>query len=106
MKTLTFKTVAAISGLVALASLAVLPAYADTPKDESFGTSSFESTKSRDEVQQAYLQAMSNGSLIAAYDVDTPATSSVAQSSILRDDVYAETVEWLRTKGTDIGMGE
>lgn len=106
MKTLTFKTVAAISGLVALASFAVLPAYADTPKDESIGTSSFESTKSREEVQQAYFQAMKDGSLVAAYDVESPVITQAAQNSVLRDDVYAETVEWLRTKGTDIGMGE
>ena len=71
MKTLTLKTVAAISGLVALTSLAILPAYADTPKDESLGASTFESTKSRDEVLQEFIQAAKSGGS-PAYDVDTP----------------------------------
>jgi hypothetical protein len=105
MKTLTFKTLAIASGLVALAGLSVLPVYADTPKDESLGIVSFESTKSRDEVQQEYLQAMKGGSS-EAYDIDTPVIASAASSSVLRDDVFAETVEWMRTKGDDIGMGE
>lgn len=105
MKTLTFKTLAIASGLVALAGLSVLPVYADTPKDESLSIASFESTKSRDEVQQEYLQAMKGGSS-EAYDIDTPVIASAASSSVLRDDVFAETVEWMRTKGDDIGMGE
>jgi Domain of unknown function (DUF4148) len=106
MKTLTFKSVVAISSLVALASLSVLPAYADTPKDESLGIPNFESTKSRDEVRQEYFQAVKDGSLAVAYDPESPAVAHVAPSGIMHEDVYAETVEWLRTKGTDIGMGE
>jgi hypothetical protein len=108
MKTLTFKSVAAISSLVALASLAVIPAYADTPKDESLflSATNFESIKSRDQVQQEYFQAVKDGSLAVAYDPESPAVAHVAPSGIMREDVYAETVEWLRTKGTDIGMGE
>ena len=105
MKTLTLKTVAVISGLVALTSLAVLPAYADTPKDESLGASTFESAKSRDEVLQEFIQASNNGGS-TAYDVDAPVLANAAPSAVLRDDVYAETIEWMRTQGTDIGMGE
>lgn len=110
MKTLTLKTFAVASGLVALTGLSVLPVYADTPKDESLGIANFESTKSRDEVQQEYFQAMKEGGLVKATDIavdaDTPALAKAEPSNVQRDDVYAETVEWLRTKGVDIGMGE
>jgi Domain of unknown function (DUF4148) len=111
MKTLTLKTLAVASGIVALASISVLPVYADTPEDESIGAAAkFESTKSRDEVQQEYFQAMKNGGLVHATDIaldaDTPALADSSPSDVQRDDVYAETVEWLRTKSEDIGMGE
>jgi hypothetical protein len=107
MKTLTLKTFAVASGLVALASLSILPAYADSPKDLTIGTApNFESVKSRDQVQQEYFQAMKDGSLAVAYDVESPPVANIAPSNIARQDVYAETAEWLRTKGTDIGMGE
>ena len=53
MKTLTFKTLAAASGLVAIASLSALPAYADSPKDLTIEMAAkFESTLTRDQVQQ------------------------------------------------------
>ena len=110
MKTLTFKTLAAASGLVALASFSVIPAYADTPKDESIGTTNFESVKSRDQVREEYFQAMKEGTLAKAtdseVDADTPVLAKAVPSNLQRQDVYAETVEWLRTKGEDIGMGE
>jgi hypothetical protein len=110
MNTLTLKTLTAAYGIVALAGLSMLPVYADTPKDESLGIASFESTKSRDEVQQEYFQAMKDGGLAhataIAVDADTPALANASPSDIQRNDVYAETVEWMRTKGVDIGMGE
>jgi NAD(P)-dependent dehydrogenase (short-subunit alcohol dehydrogenase family) len=110
MKTLTLKTFAAASGLVAITTLAVLPAYADTPKVEYLGESSFESAKSRDQVQQEYFQAMKEGTVAKATaiptDIETPFAATSVPSNLLRVDVYAETVEWLRTKGADIGMGE
>ena len=110
MKTLTLKTLAAASSMVALAGMAVLPAYADTPKDEYLGISSFESTKSRDQVQQEYFQAMKDGTLGNAtdslVDADTPVLAKSAPSDVQRQDVFAETVEWMRTQTTEIGMGE
>lgn len=106
MKTLTLKTLAVASGIVALASFTVLPVYAETPKDEFLGIANFESTKSRDEVQQEYFQAMKDGSLAVAYDADSPVVVGTSTSSLNREDVYAETVEWMRTKEIDIGMGE
>lgn len=111
MKTFTFKTFAAASGLVVLASLSVLPVYADTPADESMTKLNFESTKSRDQVQQEYFQAMNEGSLAKAtdteVDADAPALAKVAPSDLPRQDVFAETIEWMRTtQSAEIGMGE
>lgn len=112
MKTLTFKTLAAASGLVALATLSVLPVYADTPEDQSIGMApSFESTKSRDEVLQEYFQAVKEGSLAKAtdteVDADAPALAKAPSSNLQRQDVYAETLEWMRaTQSAEIGMGE
>jgi Domain of unknown function (DUF4148) len=114
MKTLTFKTLAAASGLVALASLSVLPVYADSPKDLTIGTASFanfESTKSRDQVREEYFQAMKEGGLARAsgteVDADSPALAKAPTSNLQRQDVYAETLEWMRaTHSAEIGMGE
>jgi hypothetical protein len=113
MKTLTFKTLAAASGLVALASFSVLPAaYADSPKDLTIGTApNFESTKSSEQVRQEYFQAMKEGSLAKAtdseVDADAPVLAKAATSNVQRQDVYAETLEWMRaTQSAEIGMGE
>lgn len=111
MKTLTLKTFAVASGLVALAGLSVLPVYADTPKNEYLGIANFESTKSRDEVQQEYFQAMKDGTLAKAtdseVDADSPAIAKSEPSNLQRQDVYAETLEWMRaTHSAEVGMGE
>jgi hypothetical protein len=112
MKTLTFKTLVAASGLVAMASLSVLPVYADSPKDLTIGTApNFESTKSREQVREEYFQAMREGSLAKAtdseVDADSPAIAKSSPSSVERQDVYAETLEWMRaTHSAEIGMGE
>jgi Domain of unknown function (DUF4148) len=106
MKTFTFKTVAAASGVVMLASLTVLPAFADTSKVDYSNLTNFESTKSREQVRQEYFDAMKDGSLAVAPDSDAPVLSKSVPSNIFRQDVVAETIEWLKTKGTSIGMGE
>ena len=111
MKTLTFKTLAAASGLVVFASLSVLPVYADTPEDESMTKLNFESTKSSEQVREEYFQAMKEGSLAKAtdteVDADAPALAKAPSSNLQRQDVYAETLEWMRaTQSAEIGMGE
>lgn len=112
MKTLTFKTLAAASGLVAIASLSALPAYADSPKDLTIEMAAkFESTFTRDQVQQGYFQALKEGSLAKAtdseVDADSPALAKAAPSNFQRQDVYAETIEWMRaTHSAAVGMGE
>ena len=111
MKTLTFKTLVAASSLVAMASLSVLPVYADTPEDESMTKLNFESTKSSEQVREEYFQALKEGSLARAtdteVDADSPAIAKSAPSNLQRQDVYAETLEWMRaTQSAEIGMGE
>jgi hypothetical protein len=114
MKTLTFKTLVAASGLVALTSLSVLPVHADSPKDLSVGTANyanFESAKSSEQVREEYFQAMKDGSLAKAtdseVDADAPAIAKLTPSDVQRQDVYAETLEWMRaTQSAEIGMGE
>ena len=114
MKTFTFKTLVAASGLVAMASLSVLPVYADSPKDLTIGTAnfaSFASTKSSDQVREEYFQAMKDGSLAKAtdseVDADSPVLAKAGPSNVQRQDVYAETLEWMRaTQSAEIGMGE
>ena len=112
MKTLTFKTLAAASGIVVLASFSVLPVYADSPKDLTIGgAANFESTKSSEQVREEYFQAMKEGSLAKAtdseVDADAPVLAKTPSSSIQRQDVYAETLEWMRaTQSAEIGMGE
>jgi uncharacterized membrane protein len=110
MKTLTLKTLIAVSSIAALTSLTIVPAAADTPKVDYSNLTNFESIKSREQVKEEYFQAMKDGSLAKATaiatDVETPFVAKSAPSNLMRDDVYAETVEWLRTKATSIGMGE
>ena len=112
MKTLTFKTLVAASGLVAMASLSVLPVYADSPKDLTIGSApNFESTKSSEQVRQEYFQAMKEGTLAKAtdseVDADSPVLATAGPSNVQRQDVYAETLEWMRaTQSAEIGMGE
>ncbi len=114
MKTLTFKTLVAASGLVALTSLSVLPVHADSPKDLTIGTANFanfESTKSSEQVREEYFQAMKEGRLAKAtdteVDADAPALAKAPSSNLQRKDVYAETLEWMRaTQSAEIGMGE
>ena len=112
MKTLTFKTLVAASGLVAMASLSVLPVYADSPKDLTIGSApNFESIKSSEQVRQEYFQAMKEGTLAKAtdseVDADSPVLATAGPSNVQRQDVYAETLEWMRaTQSAEIGMGE
>lgn len=112
MKTLTFKTLVAASSLVALAGLSVLPVYADSPKDLTIGgAANFESTKSSAQVRDEYFQAMKEGSLAKAtdseVDADSPVLAKAGPSNVQRQDVYAETLEWMRaTQSAEIGMGE
>ena len=101
----------AVSSILALATLTSIPAAADTSKIDYSNATNFESVMSREQVREEYFQAVKDGSLAKAtdpeVDADTPVLAKAAPSGdIQRQEVLAETVEWLRTKGDDIGMGE
>jgi hypothetical protein len=146
----------AVSGLVALASLASVSAYADdgpTAKYKSIfpdfesvksreqvreeyfqafkagklerkdgkllgvavdadapGIVDIASTKSRDQVRDEALQAMKGGGLPkpgdTEVDAESPALARAEPSDVQRQDVYAETIEWMRAQSGDIGMGD
>lgn len=146
----------AVSSVLALAGLTVIPAAAadtsTTTKYNSFFPN-FESSKSRDEVREEYFKAMKDGSLAmknmrlgiavdadapgianiastktrdqvreeflqamkgdglpkpgdSEVDADSPALAKAAPSNLQRQDVYAETIEWMKINSGDIGMGD
>jgi hypothetical protein len=96
-----------VSSILALSTVAALPAHAD---DESktipSSFANFESLKTRDQVREEYMQSKKKDSSEFSYEADTPVLAKAATSNISRTDVVAETVEWLRTKSTSVGMGD
>ena len=79
---------------------------ADAPGDANIA-----STKTRDQVHGEFLQAMKGESLPKAgdteMDAESPALAKAAPSDLQRQDVFAETIEWMRTQSAaDIGMGD
>ncbi len=74
------------------------------------GVANFASTKSRDQVMEENLQAMKGDGLPkpgdSEVDADSPALAKAAPSNLQRQDVYAETIEWMKIKSGDIGMGD
>lgn len=77
---------------------------------DSPGVVNIASTKSRDQVREEYLQAMKGDGLPkpgdSEVDADSPALAKAAPSNLQRQDVYAETIEWMKIKSGDIGMGD
>ncbi len=74
------------------------------------GVANIASTKTRDQVQEEYLQAMKGGGLPkpgdTEVDSDSPALAKAEPSNLQRQDVFAETIEWMRIQSGDIGMGD
>jgi Domain of unknown function (DUF4148) len=68
------------------------------------------STKTRDQVHDEALQAMKAGGLPkpgdTEVDAEAPALAKAEPSNVQRQDVYAETIEWMRINSGDIGMGD
>ena len=99
-----------VSSILTLAGLSSIPAAADTPKVDYSNATNFESVKSREQVREEYFQAVKDGSLAKAtdaeVDADAPALAKAVPSDVQRQDVYAETLEWMRTQTAEIGMGE
>jgi Domain of unknown function (DUF4148) len=110
MKTLTLKSFAITSSVVTLTALSVMPVSADTSKVDYSNLSNFESTKSRDQVREEYMQAMKAGTLPRTIktevDADSPTLAKTAPSTLQRQAVTAATIEWMRTQTAEVGMGE
>lgn len=74
------------------------------------GVANFASTKSSDQVHEENLQAMKGGGLPkpgdTEIDADSPALAKAEPSNLQRQDVFAETIEWMRIESGDIGMGD
>jgi hypothetical protein len=101
----------AVSSILALATLASVPAAAETSKVDYSNATNFESVKSREQVREEYFQAMKEGTLAKAtdseVDADAPALAVAAPSNVQRQDVYAATLDWMQaTQSGEIGMGE
>ena len=72
------------------------------------------STKTRDQVREGALQAMEAmkaGGLLpkpgdTEVDSESPALAKATPSNVQRQDVFAETIEWMRIGSGDIGMGD
>lgn len=102
--------VLAVASIMALASLTSISAAADVTKYSSY-TPTFENTKSRKQVHKECLQATKDGGLPKPgdmeMDAESPALAKAAPSDLQRQEVFAETIEWMRTQSaTDIGMGD
>ncbi len=103
MTSLSFKTLTLAAGVASLAALYSVSALA-----EDVGYMSkpevFQSTKTRDEVRAEYLKAAKEGTLPQVGE-GPAAVTAAAPSSLTREAVLADTVEWLRVHRNDIVMG-
>lgn len=110
MKTSLIKIMAMASGLASLAVFSVVPAMADHHDDPSPAAQSIQSTKTRAEVRTEYLQAVKDGTLPNLSEAgETPAINSMSAkapaSTLTREAVRADTIEWLRLHQSDVQMG-
>lgn len=108
MKTSFIKSMA--TGAAALAAFSVVPAMADHHDDPSPAAQS-QSTKTRAEVRAEYLQAVKDGTLPNISEAgETPVISAMSAkaptSTLTREAVRADTIEWLRLhRGDEVQMG-
>jgi Domain of unknown function (DUF4148) len=100
MKSKSFKTLAITAGLVSLSTIFSASAWADEGnwKPEK----PFESTKTVEQVRAEYFQAQKDGTLPAVGETYTAITPP---STLTRQAVFADTVEWLRVTRGDVMMG-
>ena len=112
MKTLSVRTVAMASGLASLAVLSVVPAMAEGSYDYPAPTAqSIQSTKTRADVRAEYQQAIKDGTLRnnLSDSGETPlmsfSSARVPASTLTREAVRADTVEWQRLHQSDVQMG-
>ena len=107
MNTSLSKTMAVSLGLASLAVFSVVPAMAEADYPAPVAHS-IESIKTSAEVRAEYQQAVKDGTLRNQSDSgETQMITSAAApaSTLTRDDVRADTIEWLRLHRGDVDMG-
>ena len=105
MKTLSLRTLAIVSGL---ACLNVYPVAQAQSNDWNYPPQvKFESSLSREEVRTEYFKAAQQGTLTSRGEVDASPTiaATTFTSTLSREAVIAETLDWMRTQQSDVMMG-
>jgi Domain of unknown function (DUF4148) len=106
MKTRLINTIVRASVAVSLIALGGASALAGERDYSSEAEKPFQSTKTRAEVMEEYFQARKDGTLPPVGETsDTFATVKQAPSTLTREEVMADTIEWLRTHGWDVSAG-
>jgi Domain of unknown function (DUF4148) len=107
MKAFSIKIIARTSVAVSLIAFGGVAALAGERDYSTEAEKPFQSTKTRAEVMEEYFQARKDGTLPQAGETsDMFATVKPAPTSTLtREEVMADTIEWLRTHGWDVSAG-
>ena len=103
MKTLSLRTLAIVSGLACLNIYTL--AQAESGDWNYPPTVKFDSTLSREEVRTEYLQAKKEGRLPTLGEGESSITAATFTSTLTREEVAAETRDWMRTQNNDVMMG-
>ena len=110
MKVSIIKPLALAGSLACMAALQVFPAAAQEvypQEDEQLK----QSAKTREEVRSEYLQALKEGSIPSNSETHEALFGSPmwakasAPSSLTREQVQADAVEWMRLNSGDLDMG-
>ena len=106
MKTLSFKTLAVATGLASLSAFYGGSALAGDP-DYNYALQSkpFVGTNTREQVRAEYSQAAKDGNLPRVSDYALPITAKAPPSTLTREAMHADTIEWLRATRGDVQMG-
>lgn len=105
MKTSSFKTWAVATGLALTAFSGGAALAGDPDYDYALQSKPFMGTNTREQVRAEYAQATKDGTLPQVSDYALPTIAKAPLSSVSREAVYADTIEWLRVTRGDVQMG-
>jgi len=108
MKVSIVRPLAVAGSLACMAAFQVMPAAAADNDYAQASNQSQQSTKTRAEVRSEYMQALKEGTLPSNSESDFGSAMSAkasAPSSLTRQEVQADTIEWLRLHRNDVQMG-
>jgi hypothetical protein len=103
MKSKLFKTLAITAGLVSLSTIFTASAWAD--EGNWAPEKPFVSTKTVEQVRAEYFQAQKDGTLPQTAEGASIYTVTAPPSTLSREAVVADTIEWLRMTHGDVMMG-